>query len=501
MSAALGTGTATRSSSILTCLAIAGTGGMADQRKHVRIAGRMVIVGFGSIGQGVLPLLLRHVDLDPRRITVVTADERGREEAIEYGITFRNQPLTRENYRRILEPLLDSGDFLLNVSVDVSSVALMELCAERGALYLDTCIEPWAGGYTDTTASASKRSNYALRESALELRSRLGVSAPTAILTHGANPGLVSHFVKQALLDVARDTGLKLPAVPRGRAEWARLSQRLSIKVIHISERDTQVANQPKEVGEFVNTWSIEGFVSEGSQPSELGWGTHERHFPADGARHDFGGGAAIYLNRPGAGTRVRSWTPLEGPFHGFLITHGEAISIPAYFTLEENARVVYRPTVHYAYHPCDDAVLSIHELAGKNWRLQSRRRLLMEEIIDGIDELGVLLMGHARGAYWYGSQLSVDEARRLVPHNNATSLQVCAAVLAGVIWAVENPARGVVEPDEMDFDRVLDITRPYLGTLTGAYSDWTPLLDRGWLFPEEVDESEPWQFKNFRVA
>jgi homospermidine synthase len=474
---------------------------MADQRKHVRFPGRILIVGFGSIGQGVLPLLLRHIDLDPRRIAIVTADERGRGEAGEYGIAFHDQPLTRGNYRGILEPLLGPGDFLLNVSVDVSSVALIELCAERGALYLDTCIEPWVGGYTDTALSASKRSNYALRESALALRGGTGRSAPTAILTHGANPGLVSHFVKKALLDIARDTGRRLVAPPRDKAEWARLAQQLSVKVIHISERDTQVAKQPKQVGEFVNTWSIEGFVSEGSQPAELGWGTHERHFPADGGRHDFGSGSAIFLHRPGAATRVRSWTPLEGPFHGFLITHGESISIPDYFTVREGERAVYRPTVHYAYHPCDDAVLSIHELAGKNWHLQARRRLLMDEIVSGIDELGVLLLGHERGAYWYGSQLSIEEARRLAPHNNATSLQVCAAVLAGVVWAIENPQRGVVEPDDMDFERALDVCRPYLGTLTGAYSDWTPLLDRGRLFPEDVDAKDPWQFKNFRVT
>ena len=475
---------------------------MADQRNRVGFAGRMVIVGFGSIGQGVLPLLLRHIELEPSRITIVTGDERGREEAEQYGIAFFDEPLTRENYRRMLEPLLGPGDFLLNVSVDVSSVSLMELCAEKGALYLDTCIEPWVGGYTDSSLSASKRSNYALRESALDLGKRLGPSAPTAILTHGANPGLVSHFVKQALLDIARDTGVKLRTVPKSRDEWRRLAQRLSIKVIHISERDTQVANQPKQVGEFVNTWSIEGFVSEGSQPSELGWGTHERHFPEDGGNHDFGGGAAIYLKRPGAATRVRSWTPLEGPFHGFLITHGEAISIPAYFTIEENGRALYRPTVHYAYHPCDDAVLSLHELAGAQWKPQQTWHILSEnDIVDGIDELGVLLYGHAKNAYWYGSQLSIEETRRLAPYQNATGLQVTSAVLAGIVWMLENPERGIVEADEMDFRRCLELQRPYLGPVVGRYTDWTPLDRRGELFPETLDTSDPWQFTNVLVS
>jgi homospermidine synthase len=467
-------------------------------KKHISFSGRLVVVGFGSIGQGVLPLLLRHLEIASGQITIITAEPRGHDVASEYGIPFLQIPVTQGNYRVLLEPHLGAGDFLLNVSVDVSSVALIELCQERGALYLDTCIEPWPGGYTDRNLSPSARSNYALRESALALRSR-HPGGPTAVLTHGANPGLVSHFVKQALIDLSAGCGLG-GGLPADRPGWARLAQRLGVKVIHIAERDTQIATIPKQPGEFVNTWSIEGFISEGSQPAELGWGTHERQFPADGRRHDFGSEAAIYLLRPGAATRVRSWTPLEGPYHGFLITHGESISIADYLTLRDGTRVLHRPTCHYAYHPCDDAVLSLHEFAGKNFQLQERKRLIMEEISDGIDELGILLMGAANGVYWYGSRLSIAEARRVAPHNNATSLQVTAAVLAGTIWALEHPRAGIVEPEEMDFTRVIDIARPYLGEIVGVYGDWTPLQDRERLFPEDLDRDDPWQFKNIRV-
>ncbi len=472
---------------------------MSNDTKTVAFQGRIVMVGFGSIGQGTLPLILRHVDIAPSRITILTADESGRAEAEALGIRFIVHPLTRENYAEILDPLIGEGDFLLNLSVDVSSLALVEFCHRRGALYLDTCIEPWPGRYTDTSISPSLRSNYALREEALALRAKCQ-NGPTAIITHGANPGLVSHLVKQALLNVAADLGFDIPK-PRSREEWAQLAQRLGIRVIHIAERDTQVSSVPKRVGEFVNTWSVEGFVGEGCQPAELGWGSHERHFPEDGFRHEFGGGAAIYLGRPGASTRVRSWTPLEGPYHGFLITHGESISIASYLTVREGENVIYRPTVHYAYHPCDAAVLSVHELAGKNWHLQDNMRIAVDDIVSGRDELGVLLMGHARKSYWYGSRLSIEEARRLAPNNNATGLQVTSAVLAGVIWAMENPRCGILEPDELDFERVIEICAPYLGGIVGAYSDWTPLADRGVLFPEDLDRDDPWQFKNFRVA
>jgi homospermidine synthase len=465
--------------------------------KHATFQGRLVIVGFGSIGQGVLPLILRHIEIDPKQITIITAEERGQEVAGKFGVDFRITPLDPQNFRQILTPLLGKGDFLFNVAVDVSSTALIGFCREREALYLDTSIEPWAGGYTDPDLSPSLRSNYALRESVRPFRDG---KHPTAVVTHGANPGLVSHLVKQALLNIAADGGA--PATtPTDRAGWARLMQELGIKVIHVAERDTQVISRPKAQGEFANTWSVDGFVGESCQPAELGWGSHEKALPAKGLRHQFGPDCAIYITQPGASVRVRSWTPDEGAYHGFLVTHSESISLADYFTVGEGAAPAFRPTVHYAYHPCNVAVLSLHELAGKNWQFEQKKVVLMDEITGGADELGVLLMGHAKGAYWYGSKLSIDRARDLAPHNNATSLQVTSTVMAAMVWALENPERGLVEPEEIDFQRILKLATPYLGELVGAYSDWTPLDQRGELFDEDVDRADPWQFKNFLVS
>jgi homospermidine synthase len=455
--------------------------------------GRIVMLGFGSIGQAVLPLLLRHLDLRPEQIEILKPSDRGLDAAREYGVPHHTVRIDRHNYRAVLEARLSRGDFLLNVSVDISSHALIEWCQARGCLYLDTSTEPWPGAYTDRATPPAQRTNYHLREEVLALR---GAGRPTALITLGANPGLVSFLVKQALLDLASP-----PAAPADRAGWARLAQQLGVRVIHVAEHDTQHSPLPKRCNEFVNTWSVEGFVSEGLQPAELGWGSHERHFPPDGARHDSGCRAAIYLKRPGAGTRVRSWTPLCGPYQGFLITHAESISIADHFTVGDPGQPAYRPTVHYAYHPCDDAVLSVHELAGRQWRQQDDQRLLRDDILEGRDELGVLLMGQAQGAYWYGSQLSTEEARLLCPYNNATSLQVAAPIVAGMRWAIEHPECGVLEPDDLPHEEMLAMIRPYLGKLIGVRTDWTPLQHRESLFDEELDRDDPWQFLNFRVV
>jgi homospermidine synthase len=476
---------------------------MTDTRPLARFDGPIVMIGFGSIGTGTLPLIERHIAFDPTKFVVIAPDDRNRHLLDERQIRFIHQPITKENYRAVLTPLLTAGPgraLVVNLSVDTSSVDLIQLARELDAFYIDTVVEPWPGLYTDRTLSISQRSNYALREGVLDLRRR-HPGGITAVSCCGANPGMVSWMVKQALIDIAAELKLDFTE-PTSRDDWARLMRQAGVKGIHIAERDTQRARTPKPRGTFVNTWSVEGFLAEGMQPSELGWGTHEKTLPPDGARHDFGCDAAIYLKRPGAGTRVRSWTPTAQAQHAWMITHNESISIADYFTLREQDKVVYRPTCHYAYHPCDDAVLSLHELAGAQWKPQATWHILSEhDIVDGIDELGVLLYGHARNAYWYGSQLSIEETRRLAPYQNATGLQVTSAVLAGIIWMLENPARGIVEADEMDFRRCLEIQRPYLGPVVGHYTDWTPLVGRGELFPEAVDHADPWQFRNVLVA
>jgi len=475
---------------------------MTNWPVHGTITGPIVMIGFGSIGKGTLPLIERHFNFDRSRVVVIDPDDRDRALLDERGVRYVQAAVTKENYRELLTPLLTHGEgqgFCVNLSVDTSSVALMELARELGVLYIDTVVEPWTGFYFDTTLGPDERSNYALRETMLAARRRTP-GGTTAVSTCGANPGMVSWFVKQALVNIARDLGHTEPE-PTTREGWASLSHRLGVKGVHIAERDTQVAKTAKPRDVFVNTWSVEGFLSEGMQPAELGWGTHEKWMPANAGTHKAGCGAAIYLNQPGANTRVRSWCPTPGPQYGFLVTHNESISIADYYTVRDGETVVYRPTCHYAYHPADDAVLSLHELFGRAGVMQEAHHILTEkEIAGGIDELGVLVYGHGKNAYWYGSQLSVEETRQIAPYQNATGLQVSSAVLAGMVWALENPNAGIVEADEMDYKRCLEVQTPYLGPVNGFYTDWTPLANRPGFFPEDIDESDPWQFRNILV-
>ena len=406
----------------------------------------------------------------------------------------------------MLKPLLTAGDgqgICVNLSVDTSSLDLMKFCRSIGVLYVDTVIEPWPGFYWDAKAGIEARSNYALRETVRAEKAK-NPGGTTAVSCCGANPGMVSWFVKQALVNLAIDFGLDFeepgPDDQRGLGQADEEAWRQG----RPHRRTRHAAYQASQAPEYILEYLVGRGLPVGRHAAGRARLGHARKMDAEKRpQAQKGCKAAIYLEQPGAATRVRSWCPTPGAQFGFLVTHNESISIADYFTVRDRGgEVTYRPTCHYAYHPCNDAVLSLHELFGAAGKHQDKLHVLDEdELEEGIDELGVLLYGHKRGAYWYGSQLSLEETRKLAPYQNATGLQVTSAVLAGMVWALENPTAGIVEADEMDYRRCLEVQLPYLGPVRGYYTDWTPLAGRPGLFPEDIDKRDPWQFRNFFVG
>lgn len=452
------------------------------------------MIGYGSIGKGLLPLLEKHLAfapdqlciIDPLTITKIAT------ELSQYQVV--TEAVTQENCYALLKEHIKIGTtaLIINVAVDVDSATLIKTAQQLNSLYIDTATEAWPGFYIDDNLSLSERSNYMMRERVLALKETCP-QGMTAISCCGANPGMVSWFVKKALLNLRDDINPSLPE-PITQKEWAVLMHELGVKGVHVAERDMQETSYTRPVGTFANTWSVPGCISECIQAAELGWGTHEKKFPENGNEHTTGNKAAIYLDSRGGETVVKSWVP-TGPQEAFLITHNEAISIADYFSLhdETNEALLFRPTVHYAYRPSKVTVDSIHELmeTGSSHTMLSRI-ITEDEITGGSDYLGVLLYGHERNAYWFGSKLTIEEARALAPRQNATGLQVTSALIAAIVWAIDNQKAGIIEADQLDYKQCLAVQAPYLGTLEGHYTDWSP--------GEGVAASDRWQFYNVVV-
>lgn len=463
--------------------------------------GPIIMIGFGTIGKALLPLIKRHIVQSNNSITIISPDDSAVEIANKYEAEFICKAISPENYFETLTALIKDNTeqaFIINLATEVSSKDLIEFSLKYNCYYIDTVVEPWPGFYLNQEISKADQSNYALREELKDLKAK-SKNKTTAISCCGANPGMVSWFVKKALLDIANDSKLNV-SKPTTQSEWSELMQKLNIKGIHIAEKDNQIGTETREVGTFTNTWSADGCIAECLQPAELGWGTHEKELPSDGHEHASGNKSSIYLDTPGGAVKVKTWTPTFGKHFGYLITHNEAISISDYFTIKDNnGEVTYRPTCHYAYHPSDVTVNSIDEIFENDIINQPEKNKILSEIeiVSGADELGVMLYGNEQGAYWFGSRLEIDEARELAPHQNATGMQVASAVLAGIFYSLNHPNEGLIETDEMDFEECLSIQKHYLGNLFGSYTNWTP---------DETTESSDinentWQFSNIRIT
>jgi len=476
--------------------------------KRVPFSGRVFVLGCGAVSQCTVPLLVRHLDMPAHRITVMDMEARADRisDAVQAGVRFVRDQITPENFDAILNQHLSAGDLFVDLSWNVDTVTMLDWCHRRGVLFINTSVEEWD---PYQTKDGPEKTLYHRQMNIRRLVANWDGehSGPTAVLDHGANPGLVSHFTKRGLIEIAekiiaeKPTDARISRLERALADrdFAQLAMLSGVKTIHISEQDTQITSSPKRKNEFVNTWSVEGLYEEAIAPAELGWGTHERRIPQGAQGHKDGPRHQIFLaNRRGMDTWVRSWVP-GGQIHGMVIRHGEAFSIGEYLSVTDpkKNKVLYRPTVHYAYCPTDCAIASLQELRMRDLQLQDRIRILSsDDLIEGEDVLGVLLMGHDFGSWWYGSTLDVAATRQLIGGQNPTTLQVASSLLGAIAWMIRHPNCGVNLPDYLPHEEVLDMAQPYIEPLVSVQSDWKPV-------PESFsgEWNEIWQFDKFFVS
>ena len=479
----------------------------------IEFKNKILFVGYGAVAECTLPILFKHLKVPAKNVTVMDFENRAAKLRpwTAKGVRFVRDRVTEDNMGKLLGKHVGAGDLLIDLAWNIDALEILQWCCDHGVMYINTSTELW-----DPYKSGNHPTEKTLYYRHMNLRrmtAKWKTKGATAVIEHGANPGLISHFVKQGLIDIGKKLIADKKVKGRAAANIAELSRTgqfnhlaraLGVKVIHCSERDTQITDKPKEVDEFVNTWSIEGFREEGTTTSELGWGTHEKQLPRYAHQHKSGPKNQICIARMGINTWVRSWVP-NWDIQGMVVRHGEAFTISDKLTVWKNGKAVYRPTMHYAYCPCDEAIASLNEMRGYNYKLNVNQRIMNDEITSGADVLGALIMGHPYNSWWVGSDLSIEESRRLVPHQNATTMQVAISVVAASMWMIKNPLEGVRVPDELPHDFILKVSKPYLGKWISKPYDWTPLKHRDTTFDAyakpDLDKKDPWQFKNFLIS
>ncbi|MEQ8701237.1 MAG: saccharopine dehydrogenase NADP-binding domain-containing protein, partial [Bauldia litoralis] len=287
-----------------------------DHPKLASFDGEILIIGWGTIAQGLIALLLRHLTIDLSRIKVVSGDEDGRALAETIGLRFAVDRFNGQNIDEVFLSHARPGMLVISLAVDVSSVELIRLCQQHGCLYVDTSVEPWARNYN--TPNVEHRTNYYFRQKLLDIRPMAPPGAWTAVAGHGANPGLVSHFAKQAVWTAAGREG---DAENLAREDWVAMARDAGVRMLQLSERDSQHGPLPN-TDDLFNTWSIEAYLGEAMQRAEIAVGSHEPEPPQGATGYGFGPGGAAFLPRAGAWTASRGWEPHGGAFTGMVFPH-----------------------------------------------------------------------------------------------------------------------------------------------------------------------------------
>ncbi len=478
----------------------------------IEFKNKVLFIGYGSVAKCALPIFFKHTKVPYKNVTVIDfVDQR---EALKpwtkKGVKYFQSRITPINLFWELSKHVSSGGLIVDLAWNISCNDILNWCHDNKVLYVNTSVEEWDPYANINKKTPYQKSLYYRHMLLRDMISKWGDGSTTAVVDHGANPGLISHFAKRGIMDIAKKAVRDKSTPKKGariiedlirKKDFPRLAMELGIKTIHVSERDTQITNRPKEIDEFVGTWSIEGLREEGIGPSEMGWGTHEKELPALAHMPHHGPGNQIFLSQMGMNTWVRSWIPYQ-EIVGMVIRHGEAFTISDKLTVWKNGKAVYRPTVHYAYMPCHETLSSLHELRSRSYELQPRLRIMSDEITSGADILGALIMGHKYNSWWTGSILTIEESRRLVPHQNATTMQVAIGVVSAIMWMIENPHKGVCVPDDLPYEYILNVAKPYLGRLVSEPSDWTPFKNYQIFFKENphayLDKKNFWCFQNF---
>src|SRR5262249_50736833 len=150
-------------------------------------------------------ILMDHIGVEPRRITIMDFDpnEAALRPWLHHGMAFVKDRVTPDNLGALLGRHLGAGDLLIDLAWNIDCCEIVQWCHEHGVLYINTSVELGAPYSTAEDSHPTARTLYWRHMTLRRLISRWNEPGPTAVLEHGANPGLISHFTKQALLDIA----------------------------------------------------------------------------------------------------------------------------------------------------------------------------------------------------------------------------------------------------------------------------------------------------------
>jgi len=394
---------------------------------------------------------------------------------------------------------------IIDASYNIDTNYLYKLCNTKGILYLNSAIESW--DYQKIKSPL----HYTLywRNCQLEKYAHKYDKNTNFIVVMGCNPGNVSMWTKYGLYLLAKKKNIKFDENRPEKEIFPKIAQKMGLQVVHISEHDSQLIDNPRKKGEYVNTWSSDPdpFYQEALGPVELAWGTHEKHYPATTfLKINNSNDRIVLLKEMGINNFMRTYTPKTGMFYGMTLRHDENLTLGKYLSVSSKNKIIYQPSSYYVYKPTSACLEGVQETRENNFKWGDKKRYLTKEIVEGTDELGVSLFMKNGEVWWIGSLLDIEEARRLHPkwmhdYINATNTQVVGGYLTGIFYVLDlwdkGEKRGLLFPEDIPLE-YLRISLAFQGKFVLEKAKWNN--DKMPFEFGEKPKQKSWMFDDFRV-
>ena len=464
---------------------------------------KIVFFGCGSVAKCCLYYLKDFIKCNPKQIYIIDKDASTKnfppvQHIINKGATFLHFELKRNNLELLFDEhlKLKKHDIIIDLTTMTSTYHIFQECRERNILYINTSIED-DDPVVDSNRFCPVNNGIFLQHINLQIIAEKSkdYGDTTSIIEFGMNPGLISVFVKQGIMNLGKQV-IKYRELKKFKKTkkdnlmeeyiktrcHKKLAELLGIRVVHCSEIDTQVQTVINP-GQFVNTWSCVGLITEGLEPAEIQVGTHEKNIPFAKSEVNQVIPQLLITKAYGKDIKFESIAPLKivddtvvfTKFKGQSIHHGEGISLNRYL-----GSFKYSPTMHYVYklNPYTEELLNktdpeeLVKIMNDNskWKVLN----VYDDKINGYDNVGALFIMDKNPFtekdelfyYWTGSILDTDYTKNVLkdPYFGPTVIQVMAGILSGVVWMTKHKNKGLCFGEDIDDNFIIKMAEKYLG-------------------------------------
>lgn len=430
---------------------------------------KIYFIGCGGVGYCLLEILKYEKLFYNCFITIIEPKEI---EDIDYVMENRNykhikKSVSRDNYKKLLTGL-DNNSFIINVSVNVDSIMLLEYTKQCKAFYIDTSLEQYQDFVKLPVDKITKYQQFKknnLYHQNLIAEELLKNSKKTRIVSGGMNPGFINEYAKKALKEYAKLKGKRLI-----KGNYAKLGYELGLTEIQVVEYDSQKLKIHSTPKKFVSTWSAIGFQEEASdlvmlslsnediqnmenegynliKPTEGDKDTHIRFIAERGMNMTR---QSIVLDDKGK--------PFK--YTGYLIPHAEIITMSEFFKYRGDV-----PSVMYIYRPCDEGIKGLNYFRENNYNILEEEKVVRnKDVISGYDSIGALLHFKNGDRYIGATICGKKDVDKLGFKSGATTMQVGGFMYAAIKWALLNPNKGLNNAETIPHKFIFKYASKYIG-------------------------------------